>query len=123
MICLVEPEQPEPVQVPVHWQSDNMEVFTSTGVERFEQEVQSANNMLNTLNQTQSRIAAQAAQTDLFPDNAIADMNNMQNRLQAIQQRIQTIENNPRIWVLIPQMRNWNSYGGSWDQAVQEQEA
>lgn len=91
----VEPEQPEPVQVPVHWQPDNMEVFTSTGVERFEQEVQSANNMLNTLNQTQSRIAAQAAQTDLFPDNAIADMNNMQNRLQAIQQRIQTIESNP----------------------------
>ncbi len=91
----IEPEQPEPVEVPVHWQSDNMEVFTSTGVDRFEQEVQSANNMLNTLNQTQSRIAAQAAQTDLFPDNAIADMNNMQNRLQAIQQRIQTIENNP----------------------------
>lgn len=90
---LIEPQ--EPVQVPVVWQSDNLEVFTSTGVDRFEQEVQSANNMLNTLNQTQSRIAAQAAQTDLFPDNAIADMNNMQNRLQAIQQRIQTIENNP----------------------------
>ena len=91
----VEPEQPEPVQVPVHWQSDNMEVFTSTGVERFEQEVQSANNMLNTLNQTQSRIAAQAAQTDLFPDNAITDMNNMQSRIQGIQERIQAIESNP----------------------------
>ena len=60
----IEPEQPEPVQVPVHWQSDNMEVFTSSGVERFEQEVQSANNMLNTLNQTQSRIAVMAAQTE-----------------------------------------------------------
>lgn len=119
----VEPEQPEPVQVPVHWQSDNMEVFTSTGVERFEQEVQSANNMLNTLNQTQSRIAAQAAQTDLFPDNAIADMNNMQNRLQAIQQRIQTIENNPLNMGSDTANAELEQLRGQLDQAVQEQEA
>lgn len=119
----VEPEQPEPVQVPVHWQSDNMEVFTSTGVERFEQEVQSANNMLNTLSQTQSRIAAQAAQTDLFPDNAIADMNNMQNRLQAIQQRIQTIESNPLNMGSDTANAELEQLRGQLDQAVQEQEA
>lgn len=119
----VEPEQPEPVQVPVHWQSDNMEVFTSTGVERFEQEVQSANNMLNTLNQTQSRIAAQAAQIDLFPDNAIADMNNMQNRLQAIQQRIQTIESNPLNMGSDTANAELEQLRGQLDQAVQEQEA
>lgn len=119
----VEPEQPEPVQVPGHWQSDNMEVFTSTGVERFEQEVQSANNMLNTLNQTQSRIAAQAAQTDLFPDNAIADMNNMQNRLQAIQQRIQTIESNPLNMGSDTANAELEQLRGQLDQAVQEQEA
>lgn len=119
----VEPEQPEPVQVPVHWQSDNMEVFTSTGVERFEQEVQSTNNMLNTLNQTQSRIAAQAAQTDLFPDNAIADMNNMQNRLQAIQQRIQTIESNPLNMGSDTANAELEQLRGQLDQAVQEQEA
>ena len=119
----VEPEQPEPVQVPVHWQSDNMEVFTSTGVERFEQEVQSANNMLNTLNQTQSRIAAQAAQTDLFPDNAIADMNNMQNRLQAIQQRIQAIESNPLNMGSNTANAELEQLRGQLDQAVQEQEA
>lgn len=119
----VEPEQPEPVQVPVHWRSDNMEVFTSTGVERFEQEVQSANNMLNTLNQTQSRIAARAAQTDLFPDNAIADMNNMQNRLQAIQQRIQTIESNPLNMGSDTANAELEQLRGQLDQAVQEQEA
>lgn len=119
----IEPEQPEPVQVPVHWQSDNMEVFTSTGVERFEQEIQSANNMLNTLNQTQSRIAAQAAQTDLFPDNAIADMNNMQNRLQAIQQRIQTIESNPLNMGSDTANAELEQLRGQLDQAVQEQEA
>lgn len=87
---LVDPQAP--VEVPVTWQSDNLEVFTGTGVERFQQEVQSANNMLNTLNDTQNQIAATAAQTDLFPANMAADMNSMQNRLQAIQQRIQAIE-------------------------------
>lgn len=107
----------------VHWDSPTMQTFTNTGIERFEQEVQSANNMLNTLNQTQSRIAAQAAQTDLFPDNAIADMNNMQNRLQAIQQRIQTIENNPLNMGSDTANAELEQLRGQLDQAVQEQEA
>ena len=89
------PIQAEPVEVPVHWQTDNLEVFTNTGIERFELEVQSANNMLETLNQTQQQIAQTAAQTDLFPSDAIADIDNMQNRLQAVTERIQQIESNP----------------------------
>lgn len=115
-------DQPEPVRVPVQWQSDNLEVFTGSGVERFEQEVQSANNMLNTLNQTQSRIAETAAQTDLFPANAIADMNNMQSRLQAIQQRIQTIESNPLNMGTDTANAELEQLRGQLDQAVQEQQ-
>lgn len=107
----------------VTWDSPTMPTFTNSGVERFEQEVQSANNMLNTLNQTQGRIAAQAAQTDLFPDNAIADMNNMQNRLQAIQQRIQTIESNPLNMGSDTANAELEQLRGQLDQAVQEQEA
>lgn len=107
----------------ISWNSPTMPTFTNTGIERFEQEVQSANNMLNTLNQTQSRIAAQAAQTDLFPDNAIADMNNMQNRLQAIQQRIQTIESNPLNIGSDTANAELEQLRGQLDQAVQEQEA
>lgn len=118
----IEPEQPEPVELPVHWQSDSLEVFTNSGVERFEQEVQSANNMLNTLNQTQERIAATAAQADLFPANAIADMNNMQSRLQAIQQRIQTIESNPLNMGTDTTNAELEQLRGQLDQAVQEQE-
>lgn len=87
-----QPSTPQPV--PVQWQSDSMDVFTTSGVERFQQEIQSANNMLNTLNTTQERIAATAAGTDMFPASAVADMNSMQSRLQAIQQRIQQIESN-----------------------------
>ena len=118
----IEPEQPEPVEVPVHWQSDTLEVFTNSGVERFEQGVQSANNMLNTLNQTQSRIAETAAQTDLFPANAVADMNNMQSRLQAIQQRIQTLESNPLTMGTDTAHADLEQLRGQLDQAVQEQQ-
>lgn len=116
-------DQPEPVQVPVHWQGDDLEVFTSSGVERFEQEVQSANNMLNTLNETQSRIATQAAQMDLFPANAVADISGMQNRLQAIQQRIQAIESNPFNIGTDVANAELEQLRGQLDQAVQQQRA
>lgn len=86
---------PEPVQIPVQWETDGLEVFTGTGIERFQQEVQSANDMLNTLNETQSRIAQTASGIDILPDAAMQDINAMGQRLQSIQQRIRQIENNP----------------------------
>lgn len=86
---------PDPINVPIQWESDNLDVFTGTGVERFQQEVQSANDMLNTLNSTQARISQTAQGMDILPDAAVQDMNTMQQRLSAIQQRIQQIENNP----------------------------
>lgn len=89
------PPDPEPVEIPVTWNTDGMDVFTGTGVERFQQEVQSANDMLNTLNTTQARISQTAQGMDILPDAAVQDMNAMQQRLSAIQQRIQQIENNP----------------------------
>lgn len=89
------PPDPEPVEIPVTWNTDGVDVFTGTGVERFQQEVQSANDMLNTLNTTQARISQTAQRMDILPDAAVQDMNTMQQRLSAIQQRIQQIENNP----------------------------
>lgn len=89
------PPDPEPVEIPVTWNTDGMDVFTGTGVERFQQEVQSANDMLNTLNTTQARISQTAQGMDILPDAAVQDMNTVQQRLSAIQQRIQQIENNP----------------------------
>lgn len=94
----VQPNAPpdiDQVEVPVTWQTDNLDVFTGTGVERFQQEVQSANDMLNTLNTTQAHIAQTAQGMDILPDEAVQDMTTMQQRLSAIQQRIQQIENNP----------------------------
>ena len=115
-------DQPEPVRVPVQWQSDNLEVFTGSGVERFEQEVQSANNMLNTLNQTQERIVQTAADMDFLPPGGFTDLSNMQSRLQAIQQRIQTIESNPLNMGTDTANAELEQLRGQLDQAVQEQQ-
>lgn len=86
---------PEPVEVPVIWQADNLDVFTNSGIERFEMEVQSTNTMLGSLHRTQASIAATASQSNIFPPGMAADMSAMQTRLQAIQSRIQVIQNNP----------------------------
>ena len=86
---------PEPVTIPVQWESDGLEVFSTTGYERFQQEVQSANGMLNALNQTQASIEQTASGLDILPDAAIQDINSLGQRLQTVQQRMQQIENNP----------------------------
>ena len=79
----------------VTWDNPTMPNFTNSGADRFQQEVQSANAVLEQLNQTQRNIAAQAERVHLFPSNMVNDMNTMQSRIQGIQERIQTIENNP----------------------------
>ncbi|MCD8067769.1 MAG: hypothetical protein LUE87_02535, partial [Lachnospiraceae bacterium] len=126
----VEPDVPDPlvdpqapVQLPVEWQSDNLEVFTSTGVERFQQEIQSANEKLSALNEAQNRIAQTAAQMDLFPADMTADMNSMQSRLQAIQSRIQQIENNPMNIGADEANAGLEQLRAQLDQAIQQQEA
>lgn len=89
------PVQQEPVQVPIQWQSDNLNVFNGTGVERFEQEIQSANNMLNTLNETQRRIGETALNLDIFPSDATQDIMQIGTRIRGIQAQIQRMEENP----------------------------
>ena len=116
------PQPSAPQSVPVQWQSDTMDVFTTSGVERFQQEIQSANSMLNTLNSTQERIAATAAGTDLFPASAVSDMNSMQSRLQAIQQRIQQIESNPMNLGADVANSELEQLRSQLNQAVQDQE-
>ena len=120
----VQPNAPpdiDPVEVPVTWQTDNLDVFTGTGVERFQQEVQSANDMLNTLNTTQARIAQTAQGMDVLPDAAVQDMNTMQQRLTAIQQRIQQIENNPVNMGTDQANNELEQLRGQLNQAIQSQ--
>lgn len=84
-----------PVEIPVRWDTDTMPVFTGSGIERFGQEVQGVNGMLEQLCATQDVIARQAFDTALFPPGAFRDLNSMAVRMDAIRSRIQEIENNP----------------------------
>ena len=87
--------QPDPVRVPIEWETNDLDVFSGTGMDRFRQEVASTNQMLDTLANTQTEIAQKAAGTDIFSDNAVNDINALGSRIQAVQQRIQQIESNP----------------------------
>lgn len=118
----VEPTQ-APVNVPFNWQADNMNVFDNTGIERFQQEIESANTMLAALNSTQQKIAETAASVDLFPANAVTDLSGMQSRLQAIQDRIVQIENNPLNMGTNAANSELERLRGQLDQAVQAQQA
>ena len=104
------------------WQSGGgVEMFNSTGVERFEQEAQSANAMLNILNAKQREIAATAARTGILPDAAVTDIENLGGRLQNIQQRIQQIESNPLNIGSETVNNELERMRGQLDQAVHEQ--
>lgn len=85
----------EPVTVPVNWQTDNMDIFTNTGVERFEQELASANQMMTTMVQNQQKIEQTASGMDILPEGASQDLQNMVQRIQNLQTRVQTLSNTP----------------------------
>lgn len=84
-----------PVGIPVQWETNNLDVFTGTGIDRFEQEVQSTNSMLEQLNNTQNDITRQAYSTTIFPPESFQDLNSMAVRIDSIRERIQQIESNP----------------------------
>lgn len=74
-----------------------MEVFTNTGFERFQQEVQSADAMLQQLYDSQKAVAKQAqeASSSMVSSEMIADLNSMTDRINKIRERIQLMESNP----------------------------
>lgn len=83
-----------PVRVPVEWEGDlEPPVFTTTGVERYNQEISNANSLMNNLVNAQANINSNAA--GVLSPSAMTDLNNVNSRMVAIQQRIQQIENNP----------------------------
>lgn len=88
-------EPPPAVEVPFQWQTGGPEVFTGSGMERFRQEMQSANAMLLQLSNSQNLIAKQAYNTEFFPPEAFQDVNRMAGRIDWVRERIRQIENNP----------------------------
>lgn len=112
----------EPITIPVTWETDGFEMFTGTGIDRFRQEVQSANAMLEQLSGTQNAIAQQAYRTNLFPPDMFQDLNRLAVRIDAVRSRIQAIESNPINIGTDTANAELERLRGQLAQAVQEQQ-
>lgn len=110
---------PEPVQ----WEVDDLETFTNTGIERFQQEIQSANGILEQLGNTQDAIARQAYSMNILPPDAFQEMNRLADRIDLVRGRIQQIESNPVNIGTDTANAQLEQLRVQLSQAVQEQEA
>lgn len=86
--------------------SQNIELFNSSGVERYQQEIQSVNTMTNKLVQTQMQIQNQANKTNILSNNAISDLNSINNRIVSLKNQIQKIEDNKITTIGAEQVNN-----------------
>ncbi len=107
---------------PAVWQSDNLDVFTNSGIERFRMEVQSTNNLLQQLSSTQDTIARTTYNSVIFPPEAFQNLNSMAVRMDNIRDRIQTIESNPLNMGTDTANRELEQLRAQLIQAVQQQE-
>lgn len=73
--------------------TSNIEVFNSSGIERFEQEASSAQDLTNKLIQNQFKLENQANKTNFISDTALNDLNNVNNRINRLKVAMQELEN------------------------------
>lgn len=85
----------QPVEIPVKWQTDNMPVFTGSGIERFTQEIENANLMIDQLYDTQTAIVQQAGSINIFSPEAQQDLSQIASRIEMIRTQIERMESNP----------------------------
>lgn len=112
----------QPIEVPVTWRGDDLRVFTSTGVERFQEELESVRGMLSQLETAQADIRTNAQSTHLLPETAMGDLEAMAGRIDAVRDRLEEIgtlspgEGTDRMNQELEQLR------GQLNQAIQEQQ-
>lgn len=75
--------------------SSNIDIFNNSGIERFNQELASAQNMASRLASTQAGIAINSANTRIFPPNMNRDMENTYRRVLRISQEITRLSHQP----------------------------
>lgn len=86
----------EPIEIPVTWNTQQrLDIFNESGIARYEQEMQSVNDMLMRVNSNQERIADISSQVDVFPREMLTDVQGLDYRIQELANHITAIENNP----------------------------
>lgn len=71
-----------PMTIPIQWDTpDTLEIFNTTGVERFTQELSATNIMLEKVQGNQRKIDALSSSMDIFPKNMVRDLQSMNSRI------------------------------------------
>lgn len=84
-----------PVEIPIEWNTfGNLEIFTNSGIDHFQQEIQAATGSLNVMVAAQDNIV-QTAQRIQMPPEMISDLGNVNRRVQELQNAIKILESNP----------------------------
>ena len=79
--------------VNVAWESINgIEVFQNTGIERFQDEMQSLTSIAEDFLHEQAKISEQAANMEILPSNAINDINAANQRIQELGENLATMQ-------------------------------
>lgn len=107
----------------INWVSPNFEVFTNSGIDRFNQEISSANSLLDQLNQQQLKLSTTASQIDILPDNMISDITSVQSRIDGIRNKIIELEKIPLWQVDDSTNAQLETLRGKLAQMVSEQQA
>lgn len=88
----------QPVQVPMRpvWNdTSGVEIFNTTGVERYRQEMQSAQEIMTRLSASQTALSAQANGTTIIPANMLSDITRLNDRVLRLRTSIEQVEGNP----------------------------
>lgn len=90
----IQPRAPDkPVEVPFEWKSyDGLDVYISTGAERFQQELSSLNELMNQVNATQYKITQAANEATVISPEASYDVQGLENRLYSLFGQIQKFQ-------------------------------
>ncbi len=112
----------QPIEVPVTWKSDELKVFTSTGADRFQEELESASDMMARLKEAQADIAANAHSANLLPERALDDLDALMGRIDAARERVEGLGDIPPGAGMDKMSQEVEQLRGQLSQAIQEQE-
>lgn len=111
------------VQAPqVEWQSyGGIEVFNTSGIERYQQELDGVNQMMDKLRARQAQMMIEASSNNIFSPQALSDVSNLEERIRQIAQRVQSIQERPLDVISTQELAQLENLRGQLNDAVQLQ--
>lgn len=111
------------VQTPqVDWESySGIEVFNTSGIERYQQELDGVNQMMDKLRARQAQMMIEASSNNIFSPQALSDVSNLEERIRQIAQRVQSIQERPLDVISTQELAQLENLRGQLNDAVQLQ--